>query len=254
MIGVLKKELIIIFRQPLLYIIAAIFSLIAGIIFYSLLIHYVDNVQDQLMRSDGITKLQLITSQLIFPLIGNINFLMMVLVPAMVMNSFSDEYKEYTFPLLVHSSLSPWVFIFAKYIANVIALTFILSSIALFPLMLWYSGIYEYSFLYMGFLGIFFNIAFFTAIGLWCSSLTKHPVLAMFLCYVIILFHWLFPTLKELSENLWWINVLDYLSCSKHFEGLVKGEIKGQGIGFYIINIGFFQYCTRLSWAKRLLS
>ncbi len=65
MIGVLKKELIIIFRQPLLYIIAAIFSLIAGIIFYSLLIHYVDNVQDQLMRSDGITKLQLITSQLI---------------------------------------------------------------------------------------------------------------------------------------------------------------------------------------------
>ena len=69
---VLKKELSIIFGQPLLYIISAVFSLVAGVLFYSLLLHYIGNIQDQLTQADSAMKLQLITSQLIFPLIGNI--------------------------------------------------------------------------------------------------------------------------------------------------------------------------------------
>lgn len=254
MIAVLKKELVIIFNQPLLYIIAAVFSLIAGILFYSLLLHYIENVQDQLQQLDSAMKLQLITSQLLFPLIGNINFLMMVLVPAMVMNAMSDEYKNGTFPLLVHSALSPWIFILGKFFAYILALTFVLSTIIIFPLLLWYSGIYEYSFLFLGFLAIFFNIAFFVALGLWCSSLTQYPVLAMFITYAVILAHWLFPSLKELTDNLWWMGVFDYLSCSKHFESIVKGNVSGSTIGFYFIHITLFLSLARLSWSKKLLS
>lgn len=254
MLAVLKKELIIIFAQPLLYIIAAVFSLIAGILFYSLLLHYIGNVQDQLTQIDSAMKLQLITSQLIFPLIGNINFLMMVLVPAMVMNTMSDEYRSGTFPLLVHSAYSPWVFILAKFFSSVLALIFILSTIAIFPLLLWYSGVYEYSFLVTGFLAIVLNISFFVALGLWCSSLTTYPVLAMFIAYAVILSHWLFPSLKELTNNLWWMSVFDYLSCSKHFESIVKGDVKGSTLGFYVIHIGFFLSLARISWSKKLLS
>jgi len=254
MMAVLKKELTIIFSQPLLYIIAAVFSLIAGILFYSLLLNYIGNVQDQLQQLDSAMKLQLITSQLIFPLIGNINFLMMVLVPAMVMNAMSDEYKNGTFPLLVHSALSPWVFIMAKFFAYVLALAFVLSTIVIFPLLLWYSGIYEYSFLLLGFMAVLFNIAFFVALGLWCSSLTQHPVLAMFITYAVILAHWLFPSIKELTNNLWWMGVFDYLSCSKHFESLVKGNISGSTIGFYVVHIALFLSLARISWSKKLLS
>lgn len=250
----LRKELRIIFGQPLLYIIAGVFSLIAGVLFYSLLLHYIGNIQDQLTQTDSATKLQLITSQLIFPLVGNINFLMIVLAPAMVMNAMSDEYRLGTFPLLVHSSLSPWSFIIAKFFANVIALVFVLSTIVIFPLLLWYSGIYEYSFLLLGFIAILFNIAFFVALGLWCSSLTQYPVLAMFITYAIILAHWLFPALKELTTNLWWMSVFDYLSCAKHFESLVKGNIQGSTIGFYTIHIGLFLSLSRLQWSKKLLS
>jgi ABC-2 type transport system permease protein len=254
MLSVIKKELTIIFSQPLLYIIAAAFSLIAGILFYSLLLHYIGNVQDQLQQHDSAMKLQLITSQLLFPIIGNINFLMMVLVPAMVMNAMSDEYKNATFSLLVHSAYSPWVFIAGKFLAYFLALGFILSTITIFPLLLWYSGIYEYSFLFLGLLAILFNVAFFVSLGLWCSSLTTYPVLAMFIAYALILCHWLFPSLKELTQNLWWMSVFDYLSCSKHFESIVKGNIQGSTIGFYIIHIGLFLTLTRLSWSKKLLS
>lgn len=253
MISILKKELSIIFGQPLLYIIAAVFSLVAGVLFYSLLLHYIGNIQDQLLQSDSATKLQLITSQLIFPLIGNINFLMIILTPAMVMSAISDEYKSGTFPLLVHSAYSPWAFIFSKFTAYLLAMIFILLTIAIFPLLLWYSGIYEYSFLFLGFFAVICNLAFFTALGLWCSSLTHHPVLAMFITYAVILAHWLFPSMKELTDNLWLMSVFDYLSCSKHFESIVKGNIKSSTIGFYLIHIGLFLSLTRISWSKKLL-
>ncbi len=253
MIVALRKELKILFGQPLIYIIAGIFSLVVGILFYSLLLHYINNVQDQLTQVDSANKLQLITSQLIFPIIGNINFLMMILAPAMVMSAFSDEYRGGTFPLLVHSALSAWSFITAKFFANVIALLFVLSTITIIPLLLWYAGIYEYSFLYLGMLAIFFNLAFFVALGLWCSSLTQYPILAMFMTYAIILCHWLFPAMKELTSNLWWMSVFDYLSCSKHFEAIVKGNFQGSTVGFYVIHIVLFLSLTRLSWSKKLL-
>jgi ABC-2 type transport system permease protein len=253
MIAALKKELKILFSQPLIYIIAAVFSLIAGILFYSLLLHYIGNVQDQLNQVDSAHKLQLITSQLIFPIIGNINFLMMILAPAMVMNAFSDEYRNGTFSLLVHSAMSPWSFIMAKFLANVMALIFVLSTISIFPLILWYAGIYEYSFLFLGFMVIILNFAFFASIGLWCSSLTSYPVLAMFMTYAIILFHWLFPALKELTNNLWWMGVLDYVSCSKHFESIAKGNVQSFSLGFYGIQIFLFLSLARLSWSKKLL-
>lgn len=254
MMGIIKKELIILFRQPLLYIISALFSLVAGILFYSLLTHYIENIQDELMRSDGVSKLQLITSQLIFPLVGNINFLMMVLAPAICMNSFSEEYKDQTFTLMQSSPKSPWCFISSKYVAYVFALSFILSTVTLFPLILWYSGIYESSFLYLGFIAIFFNVALFTSIGIFCSSLTKFPVLAMFLSYVIILIIWLFPSLKELTDNIWWKNIFDYLSCARHFENIVKGDVRILSLGFYILQIIFFLMLTRISWAQKKLS
>ena len=254
MMTVFRKELKILFSQPLIYIIAGVFSLIAGILFYSLLLHYISNIQDQIIQVDSAQKLQLITSQLIFPILGNINFLMMLLAPAMVMNAFSDEYRNGTFPLLVHSAYSPWIFILAKFFANVVALIFILSTITIFPLILWYSGIYEYSFLFTGLLAIVVNTSFLVAIGIWCSSLTTYPVLAMFLTYAIILLHWLFPAFKELTSNLWWMNVFDYLSCSKHFESLVKGNIYASGVGFYGVHIALFLTLTRLSWSKKLLS
>lgn len=254
MFGVLKKEINILFRQPMIYIISAIFSLVAGILFYTLLTHYIGNVQDELMRSDGTSKLQLITSQLIFPLVGNINFLMMVLAPALCMSSFSEEYKEQTFTLLQLSPRSPWIFIFSKFFAFFIALIFILATVLLFPLVLWYSGIYETSFLYLGFFAIFLNISLFSSIGIFCSSLTKYPVLAMFMSYVIILIIWLFPAMKELTDNIWWKNVFDYLSCTTHFENIVKGDVKFYSFGFYIFQILFFLCLTRVSWAKKILS
>jgi len=253
--NLILKECKIYFRSPGLYIIAALFSAFAGILYYTLLNNYIMNIQDQLIRDQSMNNanqsLAQLAQGLIFPLIGNCNFLLMLIVPAIVMNSFSEEYRRNTFMLYQLSFQSIWKVILAKFLAGFLVVLFILSTLIFYPILLWQAGIYEYSFLFTGFFGLILNSLFYLSIGIWASSITNHMMLSLFLTYAILFIQFFLSSLATITKDIFFLNLFQYISFSNHFEQISKGDITTSDVFFYFIFIFFFLYLTRKQLALR---
>lgn len=254
MFALIIKELKSYFQSPVIYILAALYSLLAGILFYSLLLHYARDVQNSLNETTASGSLNLVTQYLIFPLFGNLNFLLMVLIPALMMGSWTDEYRKHTIYLYQLSRFSPWSVVMSKYIAGVITCSFFLISVLFLPGLLWHSGIYEFSFLWTGLLGLFFNLMLFVAISTWASSLSTHPMMAMFLSYFIIMVFWLVAWPAQFTDQYIVTEICQYLAQPTHFEAIAKGDVSTADFLYYFLVITFFAYLTRQEWRLRVMA
>ena len=109
-------------------------------------------------------------------------WILLLLIPAISMRSFSDEFKSGTYEILATRPLGKWQIIGGKYFASLIIVI-----IALLP-----TGVYVYTIHALStggidsggiagsYIGLFFLAAAFTAIGVCCSSFTGNAVVAFF--------------------------------------------------------------------------
>lgn len=233
-LSLLSKELKQIFSSPTTFIVCALFSFLCGWFFLQLLLSYVDQIQAQ----SGQSITGDLISFVIFKFFGNVNFLMVFLSPIISTRFFSLEYNQQTFVLLEKSRLSHWQIIGAKYLASLFQHLFMLSSITLMPMILWFAGAHDYSYFIAGCIGIFFNMAMFAAIGLWVSSLFENLVVAAFVHYVILLSFWLINYLGTLTSNYTLVRIWDYIGMSSHFENVLQGVLSSSDF-FYFLSIIF---------------
>ena len=108
-------------------------------------------------------------------------FVLLLLIPAITMRSFSEEFKTGTWELLRTLPLGRGQIIAGKYLGCLVVVL-----IALLPTIVYIFSIQALASgegLDMGatigsYVGLFFLAAVFTAIGIWCSSLTSNSVVA----------------------------------------------------------------------------
>lgn len=182
-------------------------------------------------------------------------WVMLFLLPALTMRSFSDEFKSGTIEVLYTLPLKENDIILGKYLS---ALTFVV--FALIPTGLYVFTIYRLSggnidsgSIIGSYTGLLFLCAAFTAIGLFCSSLTNNQV-AAFLIGVFVNFI-LYAGFESLSQLSLLGEGADYfisqIGMQFHYNSISRGVLDTRDLIYFISILIIFLAATRLTLLKR---
>ncbi|MEO7394227.1 MAG: gliding motility-associated ABC transporter permease subunit GldF [Chitinophagaceae bacterium] len=183
-------------------------------------------------------------------------WILLLLIPAIAMRSFSEEFKTGTYEILQTRPLTRWQIIGGKYFAS-----FIVVFIAILPTIIYILSIQQLSSnegLDMGatigsYIGLFFLAAVFTAISICCSSFTNNAVVAFIISMIsCALLYYGFSAISRLPA---FTNGADYyvemIGIDFHYRSISRGLIDTRNIIYFISMIILFFAITNRNLLKR---
>lgn len=184
-------------------------------------------------------------------------WLLLLLIPAITMRSFADEFKGGTIEWLGTKPLKDTDIILGKYFASVTLVAF-----ALLPTLLYAYTVdnlsmaannVDFGAIAGSYIGLLFLAASFTAIGIFCSSLTNNQVVgflvALFACYL------LYSGFDSLAKLPAFAEGIDYylgmVGMAFHYNSISRGFIDSRDVIYFLSVIVLFIALTRLSLNSR---
>ncbi|QHS61223.1 gliding motility-associated ABC transporter permease subunit GldF [Chitinophaga agri] len=182
----------------------------------------------------------------------------LLLIPAITMRSFAEEFKTGTMELLSTKPLSWGQIVTGKFAAGLLVVL-----ISLIPTVVYYIAVRQLSAdpahldnggMAGSYIGLFLLGAVFTAIGVWSSSLTTNAVvaflIAIFTCYI---FYNGFDALSKLPA---FSGSADYYlrmaGIKFHYTSISRGVVDSRDVIYFLSVIGLMLYLTRLSLQRRI--
>lgn len=240
MLAILKKEINMFFASPIGYLVIGVFLLLNGLFLWVFKGEF--NI-----LNNGIASLS--SFFLLAP------WILIFLVPAVTMRSFSDEKKQGTLELLVTKPISHFQIVLGKYFG---ALALIL--IALVPTLL-----YVYTISQLGnpednldmgstvgsYFGLLFLIGSYTAIGVFASTLSDNQIVAfitaVFLCFFMYFGFEGISNYKVFGDLVY----MENLGMSSHYNSMSRGVIDTRDLVYFISVAVAFLIFTKLRVQKR---
>lgn len=213
----------------------------------------------------------LLTGTILFVLPGNIldfgyatlekffetaPWILLVLIPAITMRSFADEFRAGTFETLQTLPLTAWQLVSGKYFAALIVVLIALLPTIVYPVSLQQlsaTGGIDTGGTAGSYIGLVLLSACFISIGIYCSSLTGNAVVAFiasaFLCVVI---YGAFTAISRIpalegGADYW----LEMLGLDFHYRSLSRGVVDTRDLVYFFSIIGLFLVITRENIIKR---
>lgn len=157
-------------------------------------------------------------------------WILILLIPAITMRSFSEEYKQGTYEILKSLPISARSILIGKYI-GVVSIT-ILAILPTFFYAIVLNFLSEVGGIDWGatigaYIGLITLAAVFVAVGVYMSSVTKHTVMALLGSIIICIF--LYKGFDWIADLQFFQNGYDFyirqLGLSAHYQNLNKGAI-----------------------------
>lgn len=220
------REIKSFFGSPIGYLVIAIFLLINGLFLW------VFDGQYNILQS-GFADLT--------PFFTLSPWILIFLIPAVTMRSFSDEIKQGTIELLLTKPLSVWQIVNGKFLG-----AFLLIIFAIIP-----TFIYVYVIASLGFpagnidlgsivgsyFGLLFLVAAYTSIGIFTSTLSENQIvsfiLSVFLCF---LFYYGFEGIANQMKG--FEDVIARIGMDYHFKSMARGVIDTRDV-IYFLSVAF---------------
>jgi ABC-2 type transport system permease protein len=234
MLAILKKEINSFFSSPIGYLVIGLFLLLNGLFLWVFKGDF--NILDY-----GFADLS--SFFLIAP------WILMFLIPAVTMRSFSDEKKQGTLELLLTKPISKIHIVLGKYFGALL-----LIIIALIPTFLYVYTIYQlgnpsgnldFGSTIGSYFGLLFLLISYTAIGVFASTLSENQIVAFLiaisLCFI---FYIGFDGIANLTSNLF----IEQLGMSYHFKSISKGVLDTRDIIYFLSVTVFFIVFTKLNF------
>ncbi|MDR0231359.1 MAG: Gldg family protein, partial [Dysgonamonadaceae bacterium] len=180
--------------------------------------------------------------------------LLLVLIPALAMRTFSEEKKQGTLSLLITRPVSLFEIVFSKYLAVFISIVVVLLPTLIYVVFLSYSalpqGNIDWGAITGSYLGLLFLVSTFVAISVFASSLTSNQVVAfitgLLICIVFYFGFDLFSGLFSSGKTHYMIRNIGFLS---HYQSIQKGVIDISDIIYF-----FVVSCLFLVFTKQTLT
>ena len=183
-------------------------------------------------------------------------WILLFLIPAITMRSFSDEFRAGTFEILRTRPITTWQLVAGKFMGS-----FLVVLIALLPTILYVATINSLSVqggIDVGgtigsYIGLIFLSAVFIAISICCSSFTNNAVVAFILsAFVCFLVYSGFNAISEIpSLESGADYYIDMLGIDFHYRSVSRGVIDSRDIIYFCSVIIFFLLFTNRNLAKR---
>lgn len=224
MLNILRKELSTFFNSAIAYIVIGVFLLLSGLFFW----FYPDSNILDFGFADMSGFFQFTP------------FVMMFLAPAVCMRMLTEEFRNGTLEFLYTKPISVFQIILGKFGA-----AFLIICLALIPTVCYYFSLYllgnpvgniDTASVIGSYIGLFFLVAVFCAIGIFASSITNNQVIAFILgailCYLT--FYGFNQVSQIFSGSLEYI--INYIGLAFHYESLGKGILDSRDM-IYMISI-----------------
>lgn len=194
-------------------------------------------------------------------------WLLLLLVPAVTMRSFADEFRTGTIEWLSTKPVTDVEIIMGKYLA-----TLALIGFALLPTLIYVFTISNLSLTKLdpetrevisigldsgaiigSYIGLFFLAATFAAVGVFCSSLTSNQIvvflIALISCYL------LYTGFEQLSKLPSFAEGIDYylsmIGMEFHYNSISRGLVDSRDVVYFLSVIVLFMSLTRFSLNSR---
>lgn len=220
--ALLLREIKSFFGSPVGYLVIAIFLLLNGLFLWVF-------EGDYNILNSGFADLA--------PFFTIAPWILIFLIPAVTMRSFSDEKKQGTIELLFTKPLTIGQIVTGKFFG---ALSLIV--LALLPTLIYVAVVYNLGSpegnIDMGstigsYFGLLFLVAGYTAIGIFTSTLSENQIVAfilsVFLCFV---FYYAFEGLANYAGS--FSNIVAALGMDYHFKSIGRGVIDSRDIIYFI--------------------
>jgi ABC-2 type transport system permease protein len=183
-------------------------------------------------------------------------WILLLLIPAITMRSFSEEFKTGTWEILQTLPLNRWQIIGGKYLGSLIVV-----FIALIPTIIYILAVQALSSnegLDLGatigsYIGLFFLAAVFTAIGVCCSSFTNNAVVAFITALIACaLLYYGFSAISKLGAFRGGADYyIEMLGIDFHYRSISRGLIDTRDIVYFLSMISLFFIITHQNIVKR---
>lgn len=220
MIDILTREIKSFFGSAVGYLVIALFLLLTGLFLFVF-------EGDYNILNSGFTDMS--------PFFAIAPWILLFLVPAVTMRSFSEEKKQGTLELLLTKPLSVWQIVNGKFFG-----AFLLIVLAIVPTIVYVlvvndlgmpAGNLDLGSTIGSYFGLLFLVAGYTAVGIFCSSLTDNQIVAfilsLFFCFVL---YFGFSGLETYLKADW----VASLGMSTHFESMGRGVIDSRDVIYFL--------------------
>ncbi len=220
--AILLREIKTFFGSPIGYLVIAVFLLLNGLFLWVF-----DG--DYNMLQSGFADMT--------PFFTLAPWILIFLIPAVTMRTFSDEKKQGTLELLLTKPMSVWQIVNGKFVG-----AFILIIIALLPTLIYVYVLSELGMpqgnIDMGstigsYFGLLFLVAAYTAIGIFTSAISENQIVAFILAVVISFF--LYFGIENLSRYAGGLStIVATLGMDVHFRSMSRGVIDTRDVIYFV--------------------
>ncbi len=183
-------------------------------------------------------------------------WVLLLLIPAITMRSFAEEFKTGTFEILQTRPLSRQQIVWGKYLGSLVVVL-----IALLPTIVYFFSIQQLSAnegidtgaTIGSYIGLFFLAAVFTAIGICTSSFTNNAVVAFITSLIACAL--LYYGFSAISRMPGFAGGADYyiemIGIDFHYRSISRGVIDSRDVIYFISVVFLFLLLTGRNLIKR---
>ena len=185
-------------------------------------------------------------------LVYNLQFLFMMVVPAITMGSFAEEMKTQTIRFLQTAPVSSLSIVFGKFLSSFLTLLFAIVLCSVFPLFFLIFGNGEFGTTLVSYLGLMLLMGFQVSFGVWLSSLTSQQLIAfLFTILGLLTFFILDFVVPKIVGQGMVADVLSYLAPLSHFDNFLNGLITVEDVSYFIIMTVGFLFFAHVSYDSK---
>lgn len=173
-------------------------------------------------------------------------WILIFLIPAVTMRSFSDEKKQGTLELLLTKPLSIWQIVNGKFLGAMLLIVLAIIPTFIYVKVISSLGMPEGN-IDMGstmgsYFGLLFLIAAYSSIGIFTSTLSENQIvafiIAVFLCFFFYFGFEAIATLIPNSEN-----IISGFGMQNHFKSMARGVIDTRDVIYFLsVSILFLSF------------
>jgi ABC-2 type transport system permease protein len=219
--AILLREIKSFFGSPIGYLVIALFLVLNGLFLWVF-------EGDYNILNTGFADMT--------PFFNLAPWILIFLIPAVTMRSFSDEKKQGTLELLLTKPLSLWQIVNGKFLGAVLLIVMAIIPTFIYVEVISSLGMPEGN-IDMGstigsYIGLLFLISAYSSIGIFTSSLSENQIIAfivaIFLCFI---FYFGFDSLAALTPS--FSTLISACGMQDHFKSMSRGVIDTRDILYF---------------------
>jgi len=239
---VFRKELYGMFMSPIFYVVAFFFLLVSGV-FFNYILAQVSLVSFQVAQHPELGRDISMMELFLRSFLWNLSIIMLFITPLLTMRLYAEERKSGTIELLFTYPVTDAGALAGKFAACLTTFAVLLAATLPGVIAVTLVAAPPWKLVVCGYAGVLLMGCAFLSLGTFASTLTRNQIISAIITFSVLLVLWFIGEMKTTVSPAMG-SFFEYISVSKHFEGLAKGLIDSRDILYYIVFSVFFLFLT----------